>query len=394
MSRAPCDPGVVLPIKASVNTPDLVTVGLSQMLTPDLTLQVGFEWANWSRLATPAIVGPLGPVSRIALNYEDGYFYSLGLEYRLADRWTLRGGIAYEQSPIDTEIRSTRLPDNDRYWLSLGASYQWEQKLSFDIAYSYVWAKETKIAIVPGHQDFVGLPFLAEADASANVISAALRYRWDDPAVAIPAPIVRKSEGTGSAAPRAPSDLDVPASRGPSASARRRGQGSRTCPGRAGRNAAPGCACAFGARFDPGQPGATRCRDARSPRRASPRGDPVDRPAGPVLVLRLAHRVDHAGDMARAGQHVRRPRRRTVFEPRKTERAGAIWSSRVARLKIGIVTFLRSRRTPPISISPFAELVLEIAVAQVEGVVRRRHPRRIGVPVEEIEREGRTCPSW
>lgn len=186
-------PAIGIPIRSNVNTPEQITVGLSQMLTPDLTLQAGFEWTNWSRLGTSAIVGPGGvPVSRIALNYDDGYYYALGLEYRFSEQLTLRGGVAYEQSPIDTEVRSTRLPDNDRYWVSLGATYQWNQKLSFDVAYSYIWAKETKIAILPGQQDFVGLPFVADVDSSVNIVSAAIRYRWDDPKVAIPAAIVRK----------------------------------------------------------------------------------------------------------------------------------------------------------------------------------------------------------
>ena len=105
----------------------------------------------------------------------------------------MRAGVAYEESPIDTEIRSTRLPDNDRIWASIGATYQWNDKLSFDVAYTHIFASGDDIRIVPGQQDFDGLPFVADVDSSVDIISAAVRYRWDDPKVAIPAaPIVRK----------------------------------------------------------------------------------------------------------------------------------------------------------------------------------------------------------
>ena len=186
--------GVQLPIRASLNTPDQITVGLSQVITPAVTVHAGFEWTNWSRLKTPAILGPSGGVvSALPLNYEDGYFYSLGLDYKVTNQWTLRAGLAYEQSPIDTEIRSTRLPDNDRIWLSVGAGYQWSDKLSFDVAYTHIFSKDTPIRILPGHQDYAGLPFVADVDASTDIVSVAVRYRWDDPKVAIPAaPIVRK----------------------------------------------------------------------------------------------------------------------------------------------------------------------------------------------------------
>ena len=183
-----------IPINADLTTPDQVTIGLSQMITPALTVHLGFEWTNWSVLKEPLVLGPGGAVVRtLPLNYDDGFFYSAGFDYKLNNQWTLRAGVAYEESPIDTEIRSTRLPDNDRIWLSVGAGYQWSDKLSFDIAYTHIFTKETDIRITPGHQDYLGVPFLADVDAAVDIVSVGLRYRWDDPKVAIPAvPLVRK----------------------------------------------------------------------------------------------------------------------------------------------------------------------------------------------------------
>jgi long-chain fatty acid transport protein len=200
--------GTYIPIQAKLNLPETVTVGLTQSIWPNFRVNFGFEWANWSRLGTVGVVAQpnaiqLAPVGRIVttipLNYEDGYFYSAGLEYDWGPQLTLRGGVAYEESPIDTRIRSTRLPDNDRIWASLGATYRWSHKLSFDVAYTHIFVKETPIRIVPGHQDFIptpaalgGLPFVGDADGRVDIFSVGLKYRWDDPKVAIPAPIVRK----------------------------------------------------------------------------------------------------------------------------------------------------------------------------------------------------------
>jgi len=183
-----------IPISADLTTPDQLTIGLSQAITPALTVHAGIEWTNWSVLEAPLVVGPGGRVvTDLPLNYDDGFFYSLGMDYKLTNQLTLRAGVAYEESPIDTEIRSTRLPDNDRIWASIGLGYQWNDKLSFDIAYTHIFTKETDIRILPGHQDYEGLPFVADVDSSTDIVSVALRYRWDNPTVAIPAaPIVRK----------------------------------------------------------------------------------------------------------------------------------------------------------------------------------------------------------
>jgi long-chain fatty acid transport protein len=118
-------------------------------------------------------------------------------------RIAVRAGVAYEESPITDEVRTPRLPDNDRIWLSLGATYKWSDKLSFDAAFTHIFVKDTPIRIVPGHAEHVRAPFpglgvvplnfVADVDANVNIFSVALKYRWDDPKVPIPAaPIVRK----------------------------------------------------------------------------------------------------------------------------------------------------------------------------------------------------------
>ena len=192
-------------IEADLTLPETVNVGISQAITPYFRVHAGFEWTNWSRLKEPVITGPAGlPVTTLVLNYKDGYFYSLGAEYDWNDRWTFRAGVAFEDSPITDANRTPRIPDNDRIWASVGATYKWSDKLSFDVAYSHIFVDDTTINIGPGRDDLVrtpgapplgGIPLTLVADvrdANVNIISAALKYRWDDPKVAVPAPVVRK----------------------------------------------------------------------------------------------------------------------------------------------------------------------------------------------------------
>jgi long-chain fatty acid transport protein len=194
-----------VPIEAKLTLPEIVTVGLSQAFTPYFRVHAGFEWTNWSRLSSPDVIGPVGLITELVLNYKDGYFYSGGAEYDLSDRWTIRAGVAYEDSPITTENRTPRLPDNDRVWASLGATYKWNERLSFDLAYTHIFVRDSKINIGEGRHDLVRaaipgvgaavpLPFVADAESKVDIISAALKYRWDTPvAPAVPvAPIVRK----------------------------------------------------------------------------------------------------------------------------------------------------------------------------------------------------------
>jgi long-chain fatty acid transport protein len=177
----------------SVNTtlalPDTVSVGLRQKLSPQWTALATFEWSNWSRIGTSSInqlngapATVFGIAQTIPFQYRDGYFYSVGAEYLWNERLALRAGVGYEKSPVSDQVRVPIVADNDRTWLSVGATYNWSNKVTLDFAYSHLFVKSTPINVVPGNPSFNGLvTYTGTVDSQINIISAALHYRWDDP---------------------------------------------------------------------------------------------------------------------------------------------------------------------------------------------------------------------
>jgi long-chain fatty acid transport protein len=167
-------------VKAKVKLPEVVTVGVRQKLSDQLTVLGGFEWTNWSRLKDVKVraQGVPVPVATLAFNYDDGYFFSGGVEYAYSPDLTLRTGVGYELSPVSTKNRMLRLPDDDRWWLSAGGSYDWSEKLSFDLGYSYVFVPgKSKVDIAP--DPAAGLPGLqGKAESDVHIVSAAVRYKF------------------------------------------------------------------------------------------------------------------------------------------------------------------------------------------------------------------------
>ena len=123
----------------------------------------------------------------MAFNYRDGWFYSAGAEYKWSDALSVRGGIGYERTPVGDDVRTPRLPDNDRLWLSLGGSYKMTPQLSLDAAYSHLFVKDTSVHDVSG-----AITYNGTIDAHVDIISVGLRYRWDTPA---PAPVKLITKG-------------------------------------------------------------------------------------------------------------------------------------------------------------------------------------------------------
>ena len=174
--------GVTSAVKLGIITPDMVNISAKQKITDKIRLLGTVEWTNWSRLKSPRAVSETSGATLTTLhfNYDDGWFFSLGGEYDFNEKLTFRAGLAYEISPIDEEIRSTRLPDNNRWWLSAGASYDFNEHLSFDLGYSHIIPESTKINIDTSHQDYNALfgTYSGDVDSHVDIISASLRYKF------------------------------------------------------------------------------------------------------------------------------------------------------------------------------------------------------------------------
>ncbi len=154
-------------IRAKFKSPEIVTFGIRQAVTDDVSVLAGVEWANWSRFQSLQIEGPLRPLVE-NYGWKDSWYYSLGAEYAYSDALTLRGGVAYEKSPVPDATRSVRAPDNDRYWMSAGASYKFADNMTANLAYSHVFMKDGAI----------GVPLNTSFKQHLNIVSVGLTRDW------------------------------------------------------------------------------------------------------------------------------------------------------------------------------------------------------------------------
>lgn len=189
-------PAGVLPIKANLNLPDSVVVGLSQEINDRWQAHLGVEWTNWSRFRRIPIVSEItgAPVTSLNFVYDDSWYFSGGLEYKYSNALTLRAGAAYELSAVNDTNRTVFISDNDRLWLSAGATYQLTDKLKLDLGYTYIHVTKASVNYTGAHPQQGPIFYQAEAKPNIHIVSAGLTYRWDDPARPIPAqqPLVVK----------------------------------------------------------------------------------------------------------------------------------------------------------------------------------------------------------
>ena len=180
--------------RVELRLPDIVNLSISQAIAPNARLLGTVEWTNWSRfgglevvsqgtglVVTKPIVGLPSNVSSgssiaaISGNWDDGWFFSGGLEYDISPALTVRAGGAYEISPITLATeRITSIPDADRIWASVGFSYNVSPSTAIDFGYSHVFVDS---ASVDRFNVTKQVHLVASLDASVDILSLGLRMK-------------------------------------------------------------------------------------------------------------------------------------------------------------------------------------------------------------------------
>jgi long-chain fatty acid transport protein len=137
----------------------------------------GAEWSNWSRFDTVKIKGGPAPID-LPFKYDDGWFFSVGGEFDVTQAVTLRTGVGYELGPIDDNVRTYRIPDSDRLYLSGGVSYRLDERFSFDLGYSFATVEDADIRAASADGPDTNGPFSGHVDAQSHYISAAIRVKF------------------------------------------------------------------------------------------------------------------------------------------------------------------------------------------------------------------------
>jgi long-chain fatty acid transport protein len=127
-------------VKASIKLPETISLSSFQQLNPTWALMGDITWVRWSRFdELRARFANGAPDNVTPENWDDSYRVSLGINYQASDAWKIRAGVAYDDSPVSTTFRTPRIPDDDRIWVALGASFKASKQSTLDIGYVHIF---------------------------------------------------------------------------------------------------------------------------------------------------------------------------------------------------------------------------------------------------------------
>jgi long-chain fatty acid transport protein len=104
---------------------------------------------------------------------------ALGAEWAVARGWKLRAGMLYDRTPTRDQYRSTIIPDVDRVWASIGATYQISDTLALDASYQHMFAKEAPINRTNSFPALsTTVQTVGTTETSADIVGLTLRMQF------------------------------------------------------------------------------------------------------------------------------------------------------------------------------------------------------------------------
>ncbi|AST70200.1 long-chain fatty acid transporter FadL [Kosakonia cowanii] len=142
--------GATIPGSLTLNLPEMWEVSGYNRVDPQWAIHYSLAYTSWSQFQQLKATGSQGQqLFYKEEGFKDAYRIALGTTYYMDDNWTFRGGIAFDDSPVPADKRSISIPDQDRFWLSTGATYAFNKDASVDVGVSYMHGQKVKFTEGP-----------------------------------------------------------------------------------------------------------------------------------------------------------------------------------------------------------------------------------------------------
>jgi len=126
--------------KTSLPLPAQTVVGIGFQATPKLVLLFDYQFTNWSAFDTLTIDKENSTTPTVTYeDYVDTHGFRFGAEYAVSPSFVVRGGFVYNTAGAPDQTVTPNLPENKRYWPTLGMSARLTDAAHIDVFYLYLY---------------------------------------------------------------------------------------------------------------------------------------------------------------------------------------------------------------------------------------------------------------
>lgn len=138
--------------KTNAGLPARAQVGIQQDLSPQVTIMGTVFYTNWytfQQITMKRVILPGGSTTSVTIpfEYHNTFDYSLGMHFKPTEKWVLKVGVQVMNTPSNNRDRGVADPIGSAVVLGLGAHYQQNAKLGYDLSYGHSFFKEEPVNV-------------------------------------------------------------------------------------------------------------------------------------------------------------------------------------------------------------------------------------------------------
>ncbi len=162
--------------ETKLTIPETASASVYHTINPRWAAMADVTWTRWRQFDELRINfdDPATPANVLPTNWNDVFRVSAGATYEWSDSVTLRGGLAFDESPIDDAFRGPGIPDSDRYVIALGLGYRLSDSLSVDFAYQHLFFKDGLTRRLSATNSVLN----GEFDVDVDMVSVGMNWKF------------------------------------------------------------------------------------------------------------------------------------------------------------------------------------------------------------------------
>lgn len=123
----------VEPFDITIRLPYCITAGGSITFSEDLITTAEISYSGWKRLDSLYFSSPVMDGGPVYLRLNNSLSGRLGVQYAFMEEFIMKGGVAYEVSPYNTDHLIPSYPDANKVSFALGAEFKPKPQFSVDV---------------------------------------------------------------------------------------------------------------------------------------------------------------------------------------------------------------------------------------------------------------------
>ncbi|MHA6204983.1 OmpP1/FadL family transporter [Dyella soli] len=133
-------------------------------------------WTKWDSFKNLTVYysNPAQPTTTEVFNWKNSWYVSIGGDYYLNDKVTLRAGLALDTTPTSTATRDPRVPDGTRQLVSFGGTYKATEHFELNASYAHIFVNKARMNAVSSTGDVLS----GSSDDYGNLLSLSAQYKF------------------------------------------------------------------------------------------------------------------------------------------------------------------------------------------------------------------------